>query len=265
MFELTKLLGALLMPLSLILLAGLLGLLLLFTRRWRWGRNLLMVTLAAFYLLAWEPFAARLLEPLEEQYAPLLEPREQLAEEAVDEIVVLGHGHRLDPRLPITAQANADGVTRVLEGVRLQRLFPEAGLTLTGGAVRGDTPNSAVIYRLLEALQVDVGPVARLDHPRNTAEEAAAVAERRAEQDEAGTLILVTEASHMPRAMALFRGQGLDPVPAPTGHRVRAHEPGAAHHPGHALRPSSHAVRMSERAFHEYLGILWARLRGWTG
>ncbi len=32
--------------------------------------------------------------------------------------------------------------------------------------------------------------------------------------------ILVTSAFHMPRSMAFFRKNGMDPIPAPTGHRI---------------------------------------------
>jgi len=261
-FVISKLAGALLMPLSLLVLAGLAGVILLFTRYWRWGRGLLIVTVTALYLASWEPTASRLLAPLEQRHPALLDPA-GLAEEQeppVTDIVVLGHGHRLDPRLPVTAQANADGVARVLEGVRLQRHFPDSTLWLTGGAVRGDTPNSAVLRRLMDEVGLGAGAIEGLTGPRNTAEEARAMAERL--DDEAGAIILVTEASHMPRAMGLFRGEGLEPIPAPTRHRVRAREPGAGAHPGHGMRPSAHALHMTERAFHEYLGIAWGRLRG---
>ncbi|MCC3751618.1 MAG: YdcF family protein [Halorhodospira halophila] len=262
MFVISKLAGAVLMPLSLLVLAGIVGLVLLFTRYGRWGRGVLIVTVAALYLASWEPTASRLLAPLEQRYPALLDPAgiAEGEEAPVTDIVVLGHGHRLDPQLPVTAQANADGVTRVLEGVRLQRHFPQSTLWLTGGAVRGDTPNSAVLHRLMGEVGLDAGAVERLAEPRNTAEEARAMAERLG--DEAGSIILVTEASHMPRAMGLFRGQGLKPIPAPTRHRVREREPGAEAHPGHGLRPSVHALHMTERAFHEYLGIAWGRIRG---
>nr|WP_242463861.1 ElyC/SanA/YdcF family protein [Halorhodospira halophila] len=249
------------MPLSLLVLAGILGVILLLTRYWRWGRGVLIGTVVALYLASWEPTASRLLAPLEQRYPALLDPAGVAETQGpVTDIVVLGHGHRLDPQLPITAQANADGVTRVLEGVRLQRHFPDSTLWLTGGAVRGDTPNSEVLYRLMGEVGLDAGAVERLAEPRNTAEEAQAVAERLT--DDAGTIILVTEASHMPRAMGLFRGQELEPIPAPTRHRVRAHEPDAGTHPGHGVRPSVHALHMTKRAFHEYLGMAWGRMRG---
>ena len=70
--------------------------------------------------------------------------------------------------------------------------------------------------------------------------------------------ILVTEASHMPRAVALFRKQGAHPIPDPMGYYTR---PGLPLSPPE-LFPNSEELRGSERAIYEYLGLAWAKLRG---
>ena len=51
--------------------------------------------------------------------------------------------------------------------------------------------------------------------------------------------------------------QGLNAIPAPTVWRTRSGK-------GDPRRflPSSTGLAMSERAMHEYVGLLWARLRG---
>jgi len=70
--------------------------------------------------------------------------------------------------------------------------------------------------------------------------------------------VLVTSASHMPRSMALFRKQGMDPIPAPTEHLVKERKnisPGM-------FFPGASNLRKVERAFHEYLGFLWGKMRG---
>ena len=71
-------------------------------------------------------------------------------------------------------------------------------------------------------------------------------------------LVLVTEASHMPRSMALFHKQGLFPIAAPVGHLI---SPG-----GKAglwgFIPNSGSLQIAERAFYEYLGLAWGVLRG---
>ena len=68
--------------------------------------------------------------------------------------------------------------------------------------------------------------------------------------------VLVTSAAHMPRSMALFAKRGMRPVPAPTEY-LAAESRGPAR-----FFPSADGLERAERAFHEYLGLAWAKLRG---
>jgi uncharacterized SAM-binding protein YcdF (DUF218 family) len=70
--------------------------------------------------------------------------------------------------------------------------------------------------------------------------------------------ILVTEASHMPRAMALFRKQGTNPIADPMGFRTRR---GQTFGPQELL-PDTEELRVSQRAVYEYLGLAWLKVRG---
>jgi uncharacterized SAM-binding protein YcdF (DUF218 family) len=68
--------------------------------------------------------------------------------------------------------------------------------------------------------------------------------------------LLVTSASHMPRAMKLFRHQGTHPIAAPTHHLAT-----------HGLQlddvvPGAGPAMKTNAAVHEYLGLFWAKLRG---
>jgi uncharacterized SAM-binding protein YcdF (DUF218 family) len=71
--------------------------------------------------------------------------------------------------------------------------------------------------------------------------------------------VMVTSASHMPRAMALFQKQGMNPIPAPTDFWVKTSQQGI--HPG-SFYPRADGLRKMERVMHEYLGLVWAKLRG---
>jgi uncharacterized SAM-binding protein YcdF (DUF218 family) len=71
--------------------------------------------------------------------------------------------------------------------------------------------------------------------------------------------ILVTSASHMPRAMGLFRRQGMEPVPAPTDYMVKKREGGLR---SGIFFPSAGSLEKAQRAIHEYLGLFWAKIRG---
>jgi uncharacterized SAM-binding protein YcdF (DUF218 family) len=70
-------------------------------------------------------------------------------------------------------------------------------------------------------------------------------------------VILVTDASHLPRAVRCFRSQGIDVVPSGCQYRsshLGIQLPGAL--------PSIGAARMVQRACHEWEGIFWYWLRG---
>ncbi|MCB0668390.1 MAG: YdcF family protein, partial [Saprospiraceae bacterium] len=69
------------------------------------------------------------------------------------------------------------------------------------------------------------------------------------------SLIVVTSASHMPRAVYLFKKAQLSPIPAPTAYEILK-EPGE---PFLGLFISAKNFRKVEMALHEYLGMLWAR------
>ena len=66
--------------------------------------------------------------------------------------------------------------------------------------------------------------------------------------------ILVTSATHMPRAMKIFKNLGLNPIPAPTDFHKGEFK-------GYLRKPSAYHFNLSEIAMHEYIGILWEKLK----
>jgi len=176
-----------------------------------------------------------------------------------------------DPSKPLTAQLSSSSLTRLTEGVRLWRLRPEAILVTSGALSRG-RPQAEIAADLAEQLGVPLEQIRTLSEARNTEEEARAYAAlhryltgRMGLDDEDHTTsadqpqpILVTSASHMSRALAAFRHEGLDPIPAPTAHRAT---------PRHFdlptdFAPSADDLRTTEAAWHEFLGRAWAWVRG---
>lgn len=246
-----QLLATPLLPVPFVILVLAAGILCLVVLRWyRVGRWLCAGALVLLVLFAWQPFGAWLLRPLEQQYAPLLDP--QQAREA-DYVLVLGGGHATDASLPVSARVEEMPMVRLAEGVRLHRALPGTTLVTSGG---GAAPTMArTKAEMARAWGVDAVRVH--DEPRNTAAEAQAA--RRAFGDQ--PFILVTSASHMPRAMALFRSAGLDPIPAPTQH-MAPEVPAEDWWSVRYLRPSATGLHMTERAVYEYLGLAWGWLKG---
>jgi len=249
LFWLQKLAGALILPASLaavLLLAGLL--LLLFSRYRLTARVLLSGGVAVFFLFAGPGPTDRLLAGLENRYPPLVEVPE------VAWVVVLGSGNAHSESRPATTLMGATGMARLGEGLRVLQHSPGARLLLTGGAVDGPRSHAEVAAAAAMELGVSEDRIVVDSRPRDTAGEAVRAREHAGD----APLVLVTSAAHMPRAMALFRARGLDPVPAPTAYLVR---PERAFQPADIL-PSAQQLYRSERLLHEYVGMVWARVRG---
>lgn len=259
-FELRKLLGGLAMPLSVVLILLIIGLLLLWFAREgrgpRAGRLLVTVATVLLFVVSSPWFSERWISPLESMYPPVQEPMVEASW-----VVVLGAGHAYREDWSWNTRLSDASLARLAEGVRLYRALADDGdadvRLWVSGYGRTTTTAEAMAETAL-GWGVPDEAIHRSETPRSTAEEAAAVAAELGD-DEADGLYLVTSASHLPRAMELFRAQGLQPTPAPTHFQVNPER--GERHIGHQL-PQAGYLRQSERAAWEYLGQMWARLRG---
>ena len=231
----------------------------LLQRRWpRLGRSFLLLLLAVTYLATTPFLAGELMAPLQ-PYAPveLSQP-----DPDVGAIVVLSAG--VYAKAPEYAQPEtADQGTDAAGNLTLQRLqyaarlFKATGtpILVSGGPIAGGSENSiaAVMKQTLE--QDFEVPVRWLeDRSEDTfANARLSAALLRAEGIE--RIYLVTHAWHMPRAMIAFGTTGLDITPAPTRFFSRA-DPLLID-----FVPSVQALRATFYAVHEWIGIVWYRLR----
>lgn len=259
MFIFKKIVAPFFFPLPLCLALLLVGLALLwFSRRQRAGKILVSAGTGLLLLFSYSPIPNLALRNLEGSYPPLLVGAGSQADsrehQAVKWIVVLGGGHTSDPTLPVTSQIGDESLCRVVEGVRLYKAGLGRKLIFSGGAVFDPVPESQVMARVALILGVNPQDIVQESTSRDTEEEARLLKPMVGPEP----FILVTSASHLPRAMAMFRKLGLAPVAAPAGNIIRqAHQL----HIG-AFFPGSEALRRAEIALHEYLGLAWARLRG---
>lgn len=244
MHAVKQLVGALATPMGLALIVVMLGCLARALDRRRLGAGLLAAAMVGVYLAATTPISNALLTPLETRYPPL---RVEQAPR-VDYIVVLGSHYAPRDAFPVTAALGSEGLARIVEGVRLARVFPEAKLVVSGGAVGGYQPSALGYAALARELGVDATRLIIIDSPRDTGEEVAAVVKLLG----ATPFVLVTSASHMPRAMQLMSAAGARALAAPTAHRA---DPARAW-TWRWLLPLASALRGSEVAFHEYIGLL---------
>jgi len=211
------------------------------------GRWIVSGGVVVLLLISWSPLTDPVLRHYELRYPPVTE-RSTLPDSAW--IVVLGGGTEADARLPPLASLTDASLARVAEGVRLHRMVPGSRLMVSGGTVAGTVPMARTMAAAAVSLGVDPAEMVIEDRPRNTAQEAV----RTAQWAQGRPVVLVTSASHMPRAVRLFEAQGLQVIPAPAHYlAARPTYPRAwARH----LVPSAGNVLKLERATYELLAGL---------
>ncbi len=261
MLTLKKLIAQLLFPVPLcleILIVG--AVLMFFSRKQKRGKYIVLsgILLFAFFCYS-SPVSKVFIRRLEYKYPPLLsiqssdDTRGAIVPE-VKWIVVLAGGHTSDPDIPITSRVSGETLVRLAEGIRLHRLVPESRIVLSGGRVFDPVSGAEAMAELAMALGVEEKSLILQAESRDTHDEAKFVKPIVGNDH----FILVTSANHMVRAMGMFRKSGMSPIPAPAGHTILKSQTTA---PGDFF-PSSHGFDKAEQVFYEYLGILWALLRG---
>lgn len=247
-FILKKVLGALLMPLPVVLILGAAGWVLWVRgKRGRLGQLLVALALVLLWGLAFAPLSERVASPLEHDYPAF-------PGDSVDYVVVLGSGHDSDPTLPVSSRLSGQGIYRLVEGVRIAVAEPWAGVIFSGYGGADPRPNALVYRDVALALGLDSTRTQVEPTPQDTHQEAVLLAPVL----RGHRFALVTSAMHMPRAMALFRAEGLDPVAAPTGFMTAQPQP----FDWMEAFPDERALLMTHRAWYERLGRVWARVRG---
>jgi uncharacterized SAM-binding protein YcdF (DUF218 family) len=242
-FSLTKVAALLASPFLLALLLLIVGAACLWvSRAARAGRVVVSAGLVLLLLLGWSPVAERALRQYEFRYQPLT-GQAVLPDSAW--VVVLGGGANANPRTAPIGWLTESSLARLTEGIRVQRTIPGSRLLVTGAALSDSISTARALALAALSLGVDPAAIVMEERPRNTAEEAAHVAERAGGR----SIILVTSASHMPRAVRLFAQHGMEVVPAPTDYWAARHASPRSW--VNYLLPATSNVRKLERATYE--------------
>lgn len=249
-FVISKLSWDVLRPSVLPLLLSWFGLVLVWLGYAAWGRRLLMAGLLVYTLILLLPLDTLALIPLEDRFPRPVEPSR------LDGIIVLSGAiepDESDDRGIVSLNAAAE---RITEAVALARRHPEARVVFTGGSsdILLNGPIEAKwAQALFMALGLEGDRLTYEDAARNTYENA--LYSKRLVRPTAGDRwLLITSASHMPRAVGVFRRIGWNVTPWPVAYKS-----------GHSLRAWM-APTMSEKltfldlAAHEWLGLLAYRL-----
>lgn len=228
---------------------------------WRDRRKLLQTSLVATLVLTFSlslpPVARTLARTLEHRYPEPVRIEQPLAQPLYDAVVVLAGGVSRPGGLRAEERLKPASLERLLCGRSLMAQGLAPLLVLSGGNAdpfADHTPEAEVMARTLRTLGPVPGTVETEPRSRTTYENAV---ETKKLLGTRVRIVLVTSAIHMPRAMALFKHQGLTPTAFPCGHLAGPREAGIAEY-----LPDIQHLLHSTRAINEWVG-LW--LYGLTG
>lgn len=188
--------------------------------------------------------ATVLMSPLEYRYARL---RDAVQYPEVRHIVVLTGWAGDDDDMPLSGRYSASTAYRVLMALELHSERPDCDVIISGDETTARLMGEGMVKLGLPREQL------RLESQSfTTADSAAHLGPMLGDQP----FFLVTSAGHMPRTLGVLVKQGLKAIPVPTDHQLPKHWRNAE------WNPSPSSLTVSDRAMHEYLGLLWYRLRG---
>jgi len=244
-FILKKFITFFIEPYGIVFLLFALGLYALFIKKEKIAKVLLSLSFGFLFLFAYPPFSNFLITKLENQY-PKYDYKTN-----VKYIHVLGSGHNTDPSQPLSSQIGGASIKRDLEGILIHKSLKDSKIIFTGYEGSTDVATAIMNAKLAKALGVKEESLLLNPKPKDTKEEAIFTKSIVGEEP----FILVTSATHMPRSMMLFKSLGLNPIPAPTNFYKEEFS-------GFLKAPDISAFEKSKIAMHEYIGILWSKLRG---
>jgi len=225
---------------------------LLLWRHRRLAQSLCLLAVAWLYLCSTAWFADLLLGPLEDEYPP----RALSVMPAADAIVVLGGATRGDGHMGSVADLNGRA-DRLAWAAALYRAHKAPLVLLSGGSATGGRPEAEQMAWYLELMGVPRQSLLLERASRDThdnAVDSAVILKGR----QLHSILLVTSAFHMPRALPLFQREGFEVTPAPTDFQRLVDPPAVPR-----FLPTVEDLQRSTLALREYAGHLYYRLRGW--
>lgn len=249
-----KVISGLLQPLPLLILISMFALLLLwFSKYQKFGKSVLSLTWLALLLISLQPVADKVLLPLESHYQTLDIDKTKETHPDIKYIVVLGGGHAYNPNWAPSSNVLNNSLPRIIEGIRIQRAFPNSQLIFTGGAALNKRTAAQSAEAIALSLGVAQADILRSDTPKDTAEEAIEVKAIIGDNP----FILVTSANHLPRAVKAFENVGLVPIPAPANQLAITTELTF----WEKWMPAALYLSHFERVWSEYMGQAWQKIQ----
>jgi uncharacterized SAM-binding protein YcdF (DUF218 family) len=253
---LSKLLPIFVLPLGLTLSLAVVGALLWLLYYRRLARLFLGAALAILWICSTPVVANWATASLEQQYPP----RTMAETPAADVAVVLGGvlGQPEPPRVAVELTDTSDRVlhaTRLYRAGKVKRILVSAGNIPWTPAIK---PEAELIRELLIEWGVPADAIEVGTESRNTFENALEI-QRMLKSKGFRSALLVTSATHMPRAMATFRHARVPVMASTTDVSVVD----SVHADPLRWLPNAGALAATTTAMREWLGYLAYRVRGY--
>ncbi|TDF37282.1 YdcF family protein [Alteromonadaceae bacterium M269] len=207
--------------------------------------NITIYTAAIWFILCSLPYSSSLLiKSLEHRY-PTIDYDSDKWQRA-DAIVVLACSFYEEPKLPFISRWHDCSVKRNVQAALMyqQKHVP---IYLSGGLKKTSEKTHATFNQdFLKVFNVPTKDIHIVEEGFNTASEVKALSTLL----KGKTVALVTSASHQIRAVNYFKRHGIDIIPIPVEH-LSLPDTGLI-----SGKPSATNLYRSERAIHEYLGLL---------
>ena len=131
---------------------------------------------------------------------------------------VLGAGFSLDERLPAVSQLSLATLGRLAEAIRISNCLTNFKIVGSGHSRLGLESQAEVVKKAAIELGVSPENCEILSTPSNTAEEVKAFVNKFGTNK---NVIVISDAMHLPRALMLYKKQGIIAIGAPTNFQVK--------------------------------------------
>ncbi|MEH6571421.1 MAG: YdcF family protein [Halioglobus sp.] len=252
--SIVKILSVCIYPIVQVLLLLMAGLFFSLWRRFRAGITFVCAGTLWLWVCSMPYFATGMMSVLEKDYPPV--SAENLPN--ADAIVLLGGAIRGEVSPDTLADMSGVG-DRLVFAVAAFNAGKAPLILVTGGAAEGHTPESVLIRDILvtmgvpqERIVLETRNRVTLDNRRFTSETLKALG--------ADSILLVTSAFHMPRAMLVFETLDIDVYSAPTDFQAlnRGESTGVTIWD---YLPSVKALQLTTWFFHERVGYFYYKLQ----
>jgi len=248
---LSKSISQFIIPPGSLILLGLLG---IYFWQKRWGKWLALSSFILLWLLSTAPVRNILATSLEYQYPPY-HLNQTLPDNTA--IVLLGNGvQERAPDYQGKDTLSRFGMMRTVYAAHIAKhthlpIYATGGIPLSGRM----TSESSVMKHWLVNFGINTAHIHE-EPQANTTWENATFTKDLLERKNINTIILVTSAWHIPRAVWCFEQQGLQVIPAPTDYLTDR-----ANYDVRSFLPRWDRLAESGHILHEYLGLFWYKMQ----